>query len=479
MSFNSTTFVFFFLFAFFVYWGISRWAGPRVLFLLMMSCLFYASWSAKFFLLLAATMLVDWGIGLALGRTDDPGKRKALLLASLVSNLGTLAFFKYFNFFAQNFITGLQHIGLGGTEAFVPWNIVLPVGISFYTFQSLTYTIDVYRRHLEPTRSLIKFCTFVTFFPQLVAGPIVRAAEFLPQLEVEPRYEDHRVQTGVFLMLCGLIKKVVLADTIGTELVVRVFRTPEQFSPAELVLGIWGALFQFYLDFSAYSDIAIGAAACLGFTLPLNFNRPFMAQTFGDFWRRWHITLSTFLRDYLFFPLGGTRVSMPIRFRNFMVTMLLAGLWHGAGWNYIIWGGMHGFLSWVSSERARRSAGFEQPTLWKRILRRAWIFNLVALSMLFFRNGTVAEGKRGVEGTLTMLRGLVDFTHPFTGTLGVGTLFLAIAMLIHFTPKEWVNSAERRWVALPSLVQALVLVLATGALAAVAYQQSPFIYFQF
>jgi D-alanyl-lipoteichoic acid acyltransferase DltB (MBOAT superfamily) len=280
-------------------------------------------------------------------------------------------------------------------------------------------------------------------------------------------------------MATGLIKKVVLADTIGAELVVKVFAHPEQFHPAEVVLGVYGALFQFYLDFSAYSDIAIGAAACLSLTLPQNFDRPFLAQTFGEFWRRWHITLSRLLRDYLFFPLGGTRGGVLFRFRNFMTTFLLAGLWHGAGWNFILWGALHGVCSFASSEWGKLRGNRPEPPLWARILRRAWVFNLVALSMLFFRNGTVDTGNLGIQGSLNMLRSLARFEQAWSGTLSLGLALLSIAALIHFTPKEWVVRTSDRWVKLPSPLQAGILVLLTGALASLTYLESPFIYFQF
>jgi D-alanyl-lipoteichoic acid acyltransferase DltB (MBOAT superfamily) len=488
MSFNSTTFVFYFVFVFFVYWALARYARVRIAFLLVMSCVFYMSWDMRFILLLLFSAALDFYVGRALFRTEGERKRKLLLLVSLTGNFGLLGFFKYFNFFAENLHAGLARLGLTDPAAWEKFDIVLPVGISFYTFQTLSYTLDIYRRQLAPTDSLAKFALFVAFFPQLVAGPIVRARELLPQLDAEPSYDDRRATGGVFLMLVGLVKKVVLADVIATELVDPVFARPELYSPLEIALGVWGALFQFYLDFSAYSDIAIGAAACLGFGLPLNFDRPFMAQTFGEFWRRWHITLSTFLRDYLFFPLGGTKVASALaRFKNFMVTMLLAGLWHGAGWNFVIWGGMHGVCSFLSSEHGRRKAarGGErsEPPLAVRCLRRVWVFNLVALSMLFFRNGPAMkvgqETIGGVAGSLEMLAQLVDFSQASHGLSQAGLAMLALAALIHFSPRGLVFAAERAWLRLPSLAQACALVAATGILAAVAYQQRPFIYFQF
>jgi D-alanyl-lipoteichoic acid acyltransferase DltB (MBOAT superfamily) len=480
MSFNSTTFVFFFLFVFFTYWGLARRARARVVFLLGMSCVFYMSWNVLFIGLILFSATLDWFVGGAIFRSQDPHRRKLLLCLSLAGNLGALGFFKYFNFFGENVHAGLARLGLAELGAWAPFDIVLPVGISFYTFQTLSYTLDIYRRRLEPADSFAKFALFVAFFPQLVAGPIVRAREFLPQLELTPRFDDRRAATGVFLILTGLIKKVLLADTIGIELVDPIFADPSRFNPLEIWVGVCGALFQFYLDFSAYSDIAIGCAACLGFALPQNFDRPFMAQTFGDFWRRWHMTLSFFMRDYVFFPLGGTRSrGVGARGRNFMVTMLLVGLWHGAGWNYVIWGAMHGVCSFVGSELGRRRGEQPEASRFVRILRRAWIFNLVVLSMLFFRNGTLAEGNRGVAGSMGMLASLGDLGRAAGGISGWGTTLLVVAALIHFTPKRWVSSLEVVWMRLPSPAQALVLVVATGGLAAVAYQQSPFIYFQF
>jgi D-alanyl-lipoteichoic acid acyltransferase DltB (MBOAT superfamily) len=481
MAFNSTEFVFFFLAVFYVHWAVARWTSVRYAWLLAASCVFYASWNAKFLGLILVSSLLDYACGLLLGRTNAPGRRKLILGVSLAGNLGLLGFFKYANFFAENAHAAFARMGLGGVNEFVPWDIVLPVGISFYTFQTLSYTIDVYRRELEPVRSPLQFALYVTFFPQLVAGPIVRASEFLPQLAQPTRFDDRAAQAGLFLMLCGLGKKVLLADTIGIELVDPVFAKPAEHGPLGVVLGVWGALFQFYLDFSAYSDVAIGAAACLGYTLPLNFDRPFLSQSISEFWRRWHISLSTWFRDYVFVPLGGRGASRAAFARNVMIAFLLTGLWHGAGWNYVLWGGMHGVFTFVGALLPRASAEqLAARPLWERFVRRAWVFNLVALSMLFFRNGTVAEGNKGFAGSLEMLAALAgDWTSvPTLRTAGV--VALVVAALIHWTPREWIHENGReRWIAAPSFAQAFVLALATGVLAALSYAKAPFIYFQF
>lgn len=481
MEFNSTIFVWFFLVVFFVYWTIHRTKSLRLAFLFLASCVFYMSWNAKFLLLILGSTVLDYFVGAAIHRSTEQGKRKLLLGLSLLGNLGLLAYFKYTNFFRENVVALFQRMDLAEVNEIVPWEIVLPVGISFYTFQTLSYTIDIYRRELEPTDSILKFGLFVSFWPQLVAGPIVRARDFLPQLETPARFDDRKAQAGVFLIVCGLIKKVALADPIGAELVDPIYSNPGAFAAWEIVIGVWGALFQFYLDFSAYSDIAIGCAACLGYTLPLNFDRPFLSQSISEFWRRWHISLSTWFRDYVFFSLGGTRVAGALmRFRNIMVTLLLTGLWHGAGWNYVIWGGMHGVLTFGGTLLPKVSKEqFAARSLPARIWRRVLVFNLVALSMLFFRNGTLLEGNRGIEGSLAMLERLGAWTASMGGLDPRGLWTLAAAALIHFTPKDWVRRCGDRWMAAPSPLQAASLVLVAGVLAEVGYAESPFIYFQF
>ncbi len=481
MSFNSTIFIFFFLVVFYAYWAISRTTNLRFMLLFVASCIFYMSWNVKFVFLLLFSTALDYYTGAAIHRTENVTKRRIYLAISLIGNLGLLGFFKYFNFFAENFHETLEWLGLAESTKFVPWNIVLPVGISFYTFQTLSYTIDIYRRELVPTDSFLKFALFVAFFPQLVAGPIVRASHFLPQLDVPARYDEERVARGVFLIAAGLIKKVVLADMIGVNLVDPVYASPGSHHPVEVVLGVWGALFQFYLDFSAYSDIAIGCAACLGYTLPINFRRPFLSQDLNEFWRRWHISMTSWFRDYVFVTLGGTRGGRFMVLRNVMITLLLTGLWHGAGWNYVIWGGMYGVVMILQGAFLRRVSPEERENrgLLSKLWRRAVTFNFLALSMLVFRNGTVAEGNRGIEGTLDMLASLVRFDTPLHGSESLGITMLAIAAVIHFTPKRWIDGSCDRWLRLPSPVQAAVLVLVTGSLAAVSYQRAPFIYFQF
>ncbi len=311
----------------------------RLIVLFVVSSLFYQAWAVamhgayRYLLaLLLATIVLDFYLALAIERAASPARRKLLLVVSLVSNLGILAIFKYSDFFTQDVL----HLHVA------PLHLILPAGISFHTFQSMSYTIDVYRKELKATTSVTEFATFVLFFPQLVAGPIVRATELLPQLHDLPDLNHRLALDGLFRIVVGLFKKVALADTLDAVLVARVFENPAHFSSLEVAAGIVGFALQIYLDFSAYSDIAIGSANVLGFRLPENFATPYRSANLQEFWRRWHMSLSTWLRDYLYISLGGGRGSNLLTYRNLLLTMLLGGLWHGARWTYIVWGAMHG-----------------------------------------------------------------------------------------------------------------------------------------
>ena len=311
----------------------------RLIVLFVVSSLFYQAWAVamhgayRYLLaLLLATIVLDFYFALAIERAASPARRKLLLVVSLVSNLGILAVFKYSDFFTQDVL----HLKLA------PLHLILPAGISFHTFQSMSYTIDVYRKELKATTSVTEFATFVLFFPQLVAGPIVRATELLPQLHDLPELDHRLAIDGLFRIVIGLFKKIALADTLDTVLVARVFESPSHFSSLEVAAGIVGFALQIYLDFSAYSDIAIGSANVLGFRLPENFQTPYRSANLQEFWRRWHMSLSTWLRDYLYIALGGGRGSNLLTYRNLLLTMLLGGLWHGARWTYLVWGALHG-----------------------------------------------------------------------------------------------------------------------------------------
>jgi D-alanyl-lipoteichoic acid acyltransferase DltB (MBOAT superfamily) len=401
--------------------------------LLLASYVFYAAWDWRFLGLILFSSLVDFVVGGQLGRSSDPAPRRLLLLTSLVINLGVLGFFKYFGFFIDSFQGLLARFGYTSPD----WtlHIILPVGISFYTFQSLSYTIDIYRRELEPVRSPVHFLLFVGFFPQLVAGPIERARNLLPQIGRPRTFRPESVTDGLRLVLWGLFKKVVVADSAGWA-VQQIIPFPDQYPGSVLALGLGLAAFQLYFDFSGYSDIAVGLARMLGFELMRNFRLPLLASSFPDFWRRWHISLTTWFRDYVFQPLLGprSRYSRARAATALMVTFLLTGLWHGAAWGFVVWGGLHGLLYLVfrpieRSVRGRSGAFSHRKTLLVGMVVLTFVINVGVL--VFFVIPDIPEALHYLS---QMLKGSL-FAWP-TGYKYVFLAALSVALL------EWFQ--ERR-----------------------------------
>jgi alginate O-acetyltransferase complex protein AlgI len=365
-GFFATTGHLFYLFLLGIAFGASRFEEgrmvSRLIILFLVSCIFYHVFSSaqlgayKYLLLIIlGTIALDYYLALWIDATQDPVKRKTLLIVSLVSNLGILSLFKYFDFFTGTFASAFHAVGLN--FEITPIKLILPAGISFHTFQSLSYTIDVYKKEIKPTKSIIEFATFVLLFPQLIAGPIVRAHEFMPQLSREPFLDAQKTSAGIFRIMIGLIKKIALADALGNYLVNNALGYAPRYSGLEVLFAVYGYAFQIYLDFSAYSDIAIGSAMLLGFEFPENFKTPYRSGDIQEFWRRWHITLSSWLRDYLYIALGGSRGASWLTYRNLALTMLLGGLWHGANWAFIVWGALHG-------------GGLAVTRVWQRLYER-------------------------------------------------------------------------------------------------------------
>jgi D-alanyl-lipoteichoic acid acyltransferase DltB (MBOAT superfamily) len=367
------------------------------LFMLAASYVFYGAWDWRFLGLLGGSTLVNQLAVRAMAGSTTQSARRRILVGALAANLGVLGWFKYYGFFASSLINLLRPVGIDLPLPLL--TIVLPVGISFFTFQALSYVIDVYRRQEEPA-SLLEFAVFLAFFPQLVAGPIVRSSEFIPQLWT--RRDPRRVEgaRAFALIAGGLFKKVVVANTLAGAIVDPVFASPHQFSALEVLIGVYGYAVQIYADFSGYTDIAIGVALLMGFRFARNFNAPYVATSLQDFWRRWHMTLSRWLRDYLYVPLGGNRSGRLATYRNLMLTMLLGGLWHGAAWTFVIWGGLHGLGLAVERWAGERRGGAEArppTTAWARAGRRLLTFHLVCLGWVFFR----AESLAGVGAILS------------------------------------------------------------------------------
>lgn len=340
MVFNSYTFIVFFGIMLFLHNLPLPWKVKKIN-LLLASYIFYAAWNPPFILLLWLATIVDYFVGRALYTEPNKHKRKLLLVLSLCGNLGMLCFFKYGGFLLENFTTLVNAMGMNYQPA--KPNIILPAGISFYTFTTLCYTIDMYKKRSEPVKSLLDFSLFVTFFPHLVAGPIVRPPQLVPQFESPRTANKKQLMQGLLLITLGLFMKVVLADSMLAEPANTVFNSKEVLNGLDAWMGVLAFSGQIFFDFAGYSTCAIGVAACLGFVLPENFLYPYAATGFSDFWRRWHITLSAWLRDYLYIPLGGNRHGTFKTYVNLMITMLLGGLWHGANWTFVVWGALHGF----------------------------------------------------------------------------------------------------------------------------------------
>ncbi|MEP6712953.1 MAG: MBOAT family O-acyltransferase, partial [Ferruginibacter sp.] len=344
MVFNSYTFIVFFIVMLVLHNLPLPWKVKKIN-LLLASYIFYAAWNPPFILLLWLATIVDYFVGRALYTQPNKHKRKMLLVLSLCGNLGMLCFFKYGGFLLENFTHLVNALGVNYHPA--KPNIILPAGISFYTFTTLCYTIDMYKKRSEPVKSFLDFALFVTFFPHLVAGPIVRPPQLVPQFETPRRANQKQLIQGLLLISLGLFMKVVLADSMLAEPANTVFNAKDPLNSLDAWMGVLAFSGQIFFDFAGYSTCAIGVAACLGFVLPENFLYPYAAVGFSDFWRRWHITLSAWLRDYLYIPLGGNRKGKFRTYINLMITMLLGGLWHGANWTFVVWGALHGFYLMV------------------------------------------------------------------------------------------------------------------------------------
>lgn len=380
MLFNSTAFIVFLIIVLIFYYSPIKWTAKKLM-LLLASYLFYALWNPPLILLLWISTMVDWTAGNKLYHETDERKRKMWLWLSLLVNLGFLGFFKYGGFFLDNFVMIANQLGLDYNPA-AP-DILLPMGISFYTFQTMSYTIDMYYKRNKPARSFLDFALYVTFFPQLVAGPIVRSKELIPQFYTPKAASLSQFMWGFFLLTLGLFQKVVLADSLMAPTADTVFGSEGILHALDAWAGTLAFSGQIFFDFAGYSTCAIGIALMLGIVLPDNFRYPYAAIGFSDLWRRWHITLSTWLRDYLYIPLGGNRNGAILTYRNLMLTMLLGGLWHGAAWTFVVWGGLHGL--YLAAERFLRKRISFKMTAVKGFMLALLTYTLVNITWVFFR----------------------------------------------------------------------------------------------
>lgn len=483
MLFNSIDFAFFLPIVFVLYWFVCnkrlRWQNALIV---VASYVFYGWWDWRFLSLILFSTVVDYLVGRGLATTTKRSKRRWLLWTSIIVNIGFLGFFKYYNFFVDNFVSAFSFFGQEINVGLL--HIILPVGISFYTFQTLSYTIDVYRKKLDPCTDFIAFSAFVSFFPQLVAGPIERATNLLPQFYKERKFEYNAAVDGMRQILWGLFKKMVIADNCAV-FADQIFNSSADMSGSTLVLGAVFFTFQIYGDFSGYSDIAIGTARLFGFKLMQNFNFPYFSRDIAEFWRRWHISLSTWFRDYVYIPLGGSRGGTWLKVRNTFIIFVVSGFWHGANWTFIVWGALNAlyFLPLLLAQKNRRylnviAAGNYIPSLREGFAMLA-TFSITVLAWIFFRAESLSHAG-------TYILGIFDtslFTIPSLEELpkAVGVCFL----IVFFMTVEWLGRNKQfaisnlnlhwnrpvRWGFYMFIVFLIGMFMQTN--------ETPFIYFQF
>lgn len=468
MIFNSGFFLFLFAGFLVTYFLLARNLRAKLIFVTLFSFYFYYKSSGWYFVVLATCTITDFWLAGLIHQTADATKRKILLVISLLANLGLLGYFKYTNFLFSIF---------AGAE-FQPFDIFLPVGVSFFTFQSLSYTIDVYRGSIKPVDHILDYAFYLSFFPQLVAGPIVRAADFLPQIHQPTMVTREMLGRGVFLICTGLFKKAVISNYISLNFVDRIFDAPSLYTGLENLLGVYGYALQIYCDFSGYSDMAIGIALLLGFHFNLNFDSPYQSKNITEFWRRWHMSLSSWLRDYLYISLGGNRKGKFRTYLNLLITMLLGGLWHGASWRFMLWGALHGAALALHKWFSEWNLNISFPPKLAQVLGVAITFHFVCFCWIFFRAPDMATAGQVLTQIFTQFNGhvLPEFVMGYKGV----ALLMVAGFILHFVPKGAEQKAEA-WVVRMPLAAKTALLVATILLVIQTKSAGiqPFIYFQF
>lgn len=469
MLFPTLAFTVFFLVVFAVTWALNRDNEWRKIFLLAASWVFYGAWDWRFVTLLILSGFLNWGLAaLIVQADDDERRRKFWVVMGVIGNLTILGFFKYYNFFLDEFGAVLEVFGWSRDMLFM--EVILPIGVSFFTFQGMSYLIDIYRRQTAPA-SLLDIVLLMSFFPHLVAGPIVRASHLVPQFQRAPTLTRSMVAAGVLLICWGLVKKVVIASELATAYVDPLFFDPTKHSSLDLLFGAYGYAVQIYCDFSAYSDMAIGLAALLGYRFPANFNQPYRSASLQDFWRRWHISLSSWLRDYLYIGMGGSRHGQVRLYFALAMTMLLGGLWHGASWNFVIWGALHGGV--LALERAWR---FYRPDSLPTL--PAWVtviltFHFVTFAWIFFRIASFAEAE-------AYLAQMFAFTGGEFTLTPLALVLIIVGMALHFGPPDAIQRGAV-WVRERAAWQVAAMAVAVLLFVEMLRPDgvAPFIYYQF
>jgi D-alanyl-lipoteichoic acid acyltransferase DltB (MBOAT superfamily) len=470
LIFNSGLFLFLFLGFMAGFYFVYKNHTLKLAYVILFSLFFYYKSSGIYFLILIASTVVDYLLADQIYKSTSTTRKKIWLVISLVINLGMLAYFKYSNFFYELFCSATD-------TKFEAFDIFLPVGVSFFTFQSLSYTIEIYRGDIEPEKNIINYAFFVSFFPQLVAGPIVRAKDFLPQVRMQPLVTFAMLGEGVFLIITGLFKKAIVSDYISVNFVERIFDNPTLYSGLENLFGVYGYALQIYCDFSGYSDMAIGIALLFGYRLCLNFNSPYQSANITEFWRRWHISLSSWLKDYLYISLGGNRKGKVRMYFNLMLTMLLGGLWHGASLRFLLWGGLHGVA--LAGHKYITDYGPKiNPKPWHKYIGIFITFHFVCFCWIFFRATSMNNAYEVLAQIFTEFspQVLVPFIEGYPLVLG----FLILGYLLHFAPEKFEIRFKAEIINLPLAVKALALVVMIFLVIQIKSSEiQPFIYFQF
>lgn len=484
MLFNSLEFLIFLPLTFFIYWFVAN-KNLRIqnLFVLCASYAFYGYWDWRFLSLIVISTVVDYSIGRLMSTQPPPARRKVLLWASVIVNIGILAAFKYYNFFLDNFVIAFSSLGINLNASSL--SIILPVGISFYTFQTLSYTIDVYKKKLTPEKDLVSFAAFVSFFPQLVAGPIERASNLLPQFNKKRKFDHLMATDGMRQILWGFVKKIVIADNCAV-FANEAFNQSGDMNGSSLALGVFFFTFQIYCDFSGYSDIAIGTAKLFGFNLMKNFAYPYFSRDIAEFWRRWHISLSTWFRDYVYIPLGGSRVKRSKTIRNIFIVFIVSGFWHGANWTFILWGALNAlfFLPLLLSKRNRQNMdtvakGRMLPNL-KELMMMGITFILTMIAWVFFR----ADSALHAIEVLSKIASTTLFEYPLLSNLYsalVTIILIGAFMLVEWHGRSDEYAIEKIKVSIPSNTVRWIAYFSLGLIIVIFgnFNKTEFIYFAF
>ncbi|NQX86919.1 MAG: MBOAT family protein [Flavobacteriaceae bacterium] len=473
MIFNSLAFITFFPTFFILYWGlINDNKKSQNILVIIASYIFYGWWDWRFLFLIFFSSVVDYSIGLGLSATSKVSKRKFLLGLSLSINLGLLGFFKYFNFFIENFNTAFGSAGINTNISSL--NIILPVGISFYTFQTMSYTIDIYRNKIKPTKDIFAFIAFISFFPQLVAGPIERASHLLPQFLKNRKFDYKKAVSGIKLIVFGFFKKIVIADN-SAQLVNEIFQNYPNESYLSLIMGTVLFAFQIYCDFSGYSDIAIGLSRILGFDLMYNFKFPYLSSNIREFWNRWHISLSSWFRDYVYIPLGGNKVSQPRVLFNTFCVFIISGFWHGANWTFVFWGVLHAlfFMPIILFREKFPKENFHFSL--KKLFFILVNFGLVCLAWVFFRAENIQDALLYIRQIFSLAEGQSAFMKTNTHFLMTLITGIGISILLTLEMKTLLKQKKEIEFSPLGLVAVILLTLFLGAFK----NQADFIYFQF